>query len=196
MLATPLTRNPLIAGMEEIRGSWGWLLAAGIALMLVGTVCIVGDVTATFVTVLAFGWLLLLSGVAALVHAFRIRTWSGTFLYLLSALLRGFTGYLLVRYPSAGAVSFTLILASFFIVGGLFRAIAAAMVTFPRWGWAVFSGIVSVGLGIMLLGQMPASSVWFIGFAIGVDMIVDGASLVGCATAIHGLPALPVYRAA
>jgi uncharacterized membrane protein HdeD (DUF308 family) len=196
MSTSPLTRNPLIAGMEEIRGSWGWLLAAGIALMVFGAVCIVGDVTATFVTVLAFGWLLLLSGIAALVHAFRIRTWSGFFLYLLSALLRGFTGYLLIRYPSAGAVSFTLILASFFIVGGLFRAIAAGMVMFPRWGWAVFSGIVSVVLGIMLLGQMPASSVWFIGFAIGVDMIVDGASLVGFATAIHGLPALPVYRAA
>ena len=55
----------------------------------------------TFATVLAFGWLLLLSGVIALVHAFRTRTWSGFFLYLLSALLRGFTGYLLVRYPLA-----------------------------------------------------------------------------------------------
>ena len=196
MSASPFTRNPLIAGMEEIRGSWGWILTLGILLMLFGVVCIVGDVTATFATVLAFGWLLLLSGVVALVHAFRIRTWSGFFLYLLSALLRGFTGYLLIRYPSAGAVSFTLILASFFIVGGMFRAIGAAMVKFPRWGWAVFSGIVSVVLRIMLLAQMPASSVWFIGFALGVDMIVDGASLVGFATAMHGLPALPVYRGA
>jgi uncharacterized membrane protein HdeD (DUF308 family) len=182
--------------MEEIRRSWGWILALGILLVLFGVVCIVGDVTATFATVLAFGWLLLLSGIAALAHAFRTRTWSGFFLTLLSALLRGFTGYLLIRYPSAGAMSFTLIVASFFIVGGLFRAIGAELVRFPRWGWAAFSGIVSVALGVILLAQMPASSVWFIGFALGVDMIVDGASLVGFATAIHGLPALPVYRAA
>jgi uncharacterized membrane protein HdeD (DUF308 family) len=93
-------------------------------------------------------------------------------------------------------MSFTLILASYFIVGGLFRAIGAEMVRFPRWGWVVFSGIVSVVLGVMLLAQMPDSRVWFIGFALGVEMIVDGASLVGFATAIHGLPALPVYRAA
>lgn len=196
MSESPFTRNPLTAGMEEIRRSWGWFLALGILLVLFGVVCIVGDVTATFATVLAFGWLLLLSGIAALVHAFRTRTWSGFFLTLLSALLRGFTGYLLIRYPSAGAMSFTLIVASFFIVGGLFRAIGAEMVRFPRWGWAAFSGIVSIALGVMLLAQMPASSVWFIGFALGVDMIVDGASLVGFATAIHGLPALPVYRAA
>jgi uncharacterized membrane protein HdeD (DUF308 family) len=196
MSASPFSRNPLIAGMEEIRRSWAWFLTLGILLMLLGFVCVAGDVTATFATVLTFGWLLLLSGVVPLVHAFRTRAWSGFFLDLLSALLRGFTGYLLVRYPSAGAVSFTLILASYFIVGGLFRAIGAEMVKFPRWGWVVFSGIVSVGLGVMLLAQMPDSSVWFIGFALGVDMIVDGASLVGFATAIHGLPALPVYRAA
>jgi len=196
MSVSPFTRNPLTAGVEEIRGSWGWMLALGILLMLFGVVCIVGDVTATFATVLAFGWLLLLGGVATLVHAFRTRTWSGFFLHLLSALLRGFTGYLLIGYPSAGAMSFTLIIASFFIVGGMFRAIGAEMLKFPRWGWSVFSGIASAVLGIILLAQIPISGVWFIGFAIGVDMVVDGASLVGFATAIHSLLAPPVYKAA
>ena len=61
------------------------------------------------------------------------------------------------------------------------------MLKFPSWGWAVFSGIVSLGLGIMLLTQMPISSVWFIGFAIGVDLIFDGASMIGFATALHKL---------
>jgi uncharacterized membrane protein HdeD (DUF308 family) len=122
--------------------------------------------------------------------------WSGFFLYLLSAIFRGFTGYLLIRYPLAGAASLTLILASFFVVGGLFRAIGAGMMKFPRWGWSVFSGLVSLVLGIMLLVQMPVSSIWFIGFAIGVDLIVDGASLVGFATAIHTLPTSKTYQAA
>ena len=171
--------------MEEDGNSWGWLLALGILLMLLGAICIIGDVTATFATVLVFGWLLLISGIIALVHAFRTRNWSGFFLNLLSALFRGFTGYLLIRYPLAGAGSLTLILASFFVVSGMFRAIAAGMMKFPRWGWAVFSGVVSVALGVILLAQMPLSSIWFIGFAIGVDLIFDGASLVGFGTAIH-----------
>jgi uncharacterized membrane protein HdeD (DUF308 family) len=148
----------------------------------------VGDVTATFATVLVFGWLLLASGVVALVHAFRTMTWNGFFLSLLSALFRGFTGYLLLRYPLAGAASLTLLLASFFVVGGVFRAIGAAMVKFPRWGWSVFSGVISLVLGVMLLTQLPVSSIWFIGFAIGVDLIFDGVSLVGFATAIHTFP--------
>jgi uncharacterized membrane protein HdeD (DUF308 family) len=187
--------NPLIAGMEEIRNSWAWFLGLGILLMLLGAVCVVGDITATFATVLAFGWLLLISGVVALVHAFGTRNWSGFLLYLLSALFRGFTGYLLIRYPLAGAASLTLILASFFVVSGIFRAIAAGMMKFPRWGWAVFSGLVSVALGVILLAQMPLSSIWFIGFAIGVDLIFDGASLVGFGTAIHQILPKPKAQA-
>ena len=184
-MSREFAENPLLTGMDEIRNSWGWFLGLGILLMLLGAVCIIGDVTATFATVLFFGWLLLISGIVALVQAFSTRNWSGFFLHFLSALFRGFTGYLLVRYPLAGAVSLTLILASFFVVTGIFRAIAAGAMKFPRWGWAVFSGIVSVVLGVVLLVQMPVSSIWFIGFAIGVDLIFDGASLIGFGTAIH-----------
>jgi uncharacterized membrane protein HdeD (DUF308 family) len=189
-----LAQNPFVAGLEEIRNSWGWFLALGILLMILGAVCIVGDVTATFTTVLVFGWLLLISGIVALVHAFRTMTWSGFFLSMLSALFRGFTGYLLIRYPLAGAASLTLLLASFFIVGGVFRAIGAGMIKFPRWGWSVISGLVSSVLGVMLLTQLPVSSIWFIGFAIGVDLIVDGASLIGFATAINTLPRPKAYQ--
>jgi len=188
--------NPLVAGIEEIRSSWGWFLVLGIALAILGVACIAYDVSATYATVLVFGWILLISGVFALVHAFRTGTWSGFFLYLLSALLRGFTGYLLIRYPTAGAETLTLVLASFFIVGGLFRAIGSAMAKFPRWGWAVFSGIVSVVLGILLLVQMPVSGVWFIGFAIGVDLIFDGVAMIGFATAIHSWPGRHAFGAA
>lgn len=186
-------RRPLTTGLYEIRASWGWFLALGIILIIAGAICIVADVAATFATVLLFGWLLLFSGIVALVHAFRVGTWSGFFMSLLSALLRGFTGYLLIRYPVSGAVALTLILATFFIVGGAFRAIGPAMMNFPRWGWSTFSGIVSIVLGIVLLAQLPLSSIWFIGFAIGLDLILDGGSVVAFATAIRSLPPLPTY---
>src|SRR5208337_1444243 len=116
-----LSDNPLIAGMEEIRSSWGWFLFLGISLTILGMACIAFDVAATFTTVLVFGWLLLIGGVVQLIHAFGAGSWSGFFLYLLGALFRGFTGYLLVRYPAMGAETLTLVLASFFIVGGVFR---------------------------------------------------------------------------
>jgi len=187
--------NPLAAGIEEMRSSWGWFLAFGILLTVLGAVCVIGNVSATFATVLVFGWMLLISGIFGLVNAFLTHTWRGFLLTLLSALFRGFTGYLLIRYPLAGAATITLVLASFLIVTGLFRAIGAGMLKFPRWGWAVFSGLISLALGIMLLAQMPVSSVWFIGFAIGVDLIFDGISLISSATALHRLPNLAFGKA-
>jgi len=178
----------IAAGFDEIHHSWGWFIALGIALMGLGAVCILGAVTATLATVLAFGWLLILGAVFALIQGFRTRTWSGFFLFLLSALLRGFTGYLLIRYPLAGEMSLTLILASFFIVGGTFRAIGAGALQFPQWGWAAFSGIISVALGVMLLMQLPVSGLWFIGLAIGIDFVCDGTSFIALGVALRGFP--------
>ena len=103
--------------------------------------------TATLASVLAFGWLLIMGAVLALIQAFQVRSWSGFLLFFLSALLRGFAGYLLVRYPLEGEYGLTLLLASLFIVGGVFRAFGASALQFPQWGWAVVSGIVSVALG-------------------------------------------------
>ena len=104
MSTNQISFNPFLAGISEIRSSWGWFLMAGIGLILGGAICIYGSVAATFATILVVGWLLLLGGVVALVHAFTVRTWSGFFMFFLSALLRGFTGYLLIRYPFAGAL--------------------------------------------------------------------------------------------
>jgi len=188
--------NPVLAGMAEIRKSWGWFMFLGIALTILGMVCITFSASATSATVLVFGWLLLISGVFGLIHSFFTGTWNGFFLYLLGALLRGITGYLLVRYPSIGAESLTLLLGSFFVVGGLFRAIACGMAKLPRWGWGAFSGIVSVMLGILVLWQMPITSHWFIGLAVGIDMIFDGVAVSAFASAIHHLPTGSAFRTA
>jgi len=179
----------LAAGLDKIHDSWGWFLALGIAFMALGAVCIIGDVTATLVSVLAFGWLLLIGAVAALVQSFRTRDWSGFFLYFLTALLRGFTGYLLIRYPFSGELGLTLLLASLFIVAGIFRATGSTTLRFPNWGWSAASGVLSVVLGGILLYQLPVTSIWFIGFAIGVDFIFDGASLAALGMAVRHVPA-------
>jgi uncharacterized membrane protein HdeD (DUF308 family) len=195
MLDKPFAYELIPAGIEKIRSSWGWFLGLGILLTILGALCVIGDVNATFATVV-FGWMLLFSGIFGLIHAFRTHTWQGFSLSLLSALFRGFAGYVLIRYPLAGAATLTLMLASLLIVAGLFRAVSAGMLKFPQWGWSVFSGLISLTLGIMLLAQMPVSSVWFIGFAIGVDLICDGTSLIGFATAVHKQPDMVFERAA
>jgi len=81
-----------------------------------------------------------------------------------------------------------MLLAALFIVLGLFRGVGASVIRFPRWGLTVFSGLVSFVLGVYLLTTWPTASTYFIGVVIGVDLIFDGAALLGFAGAIHSLP--------
>jgi uncharacterized membrane protein HdeD (DUF308 family) len=184
------------AGLEQVRRSWSWFLVLGISLTILGVLCVGKAQTATTFSILALGWILAISGVMWLVNAFRAFSWHGFFLFLLNAIIRGVTGYLLLRHPDAGAAGVTLLLASLFIVAGLFRAVGAGVMRFPRWGGMVFSGIVSVVLGISILVSWPSVTTYFIGLAIGIDLIFDGASLIGFATAIHSLPKLELRKAA
>ena len=139
------------AGLQEVRRSWGWFLIFGILLMVLGGVCVGKAQTATTFSILALGWVLGISGVLWLVNSFFAFSWHGVFLYLLNAIIRVVTGYLLIRHPDAGAAGITMLLAALFIVGGLFRVSGASVIQFPRWGWMVFSGLVSVVLGVYLL---------------------------------------------
>ena len=191
------TFNDVIAaGLEEVRKSWGWFLVLGILLGILGAACITKAQTATTFSILALGWVLAISGVLWLVSSVYAFTWRGFLLHVLNAILRGVTGYLLIRHPDAGAEGVTLLLASLFVVGGLFRTVAASTIRFPRWGWTAFSGLVSVALGIYLLVIWPAASTYFVGIVIGVDLIFDGAALAGFAGALNSLPKMQSSKAA
>jgi len=180
----------LQAGVEQVRKSWGWFLIFGILLAVLGAVCVAKAQTATTFSILALGWVLAISGVLWLINAFWAFSWHGFFLYLFNALIRGGTGYLLISHPDAGAAGVTMVLASLFMIGGLFRLVAASVIQFPRWGWTVFSGVISGVLGVYLLATWPIAGTYFIGLAIGIDLIFDGAALAGFAVAIHSLPTM------
>jgi len=177
----------MFGGGESAKSYRGWIIFAGIAMLLTGTAAVIYNVTATFASVIAFGWLLLLAGATQIVHAFQVRSWSGFFLYLLDGIIRAAVGTMLVIYPGIGAEALTLVLSLYFIVGGLFKTFGSIALQFPSWGWSVASGLVSVALGVMLVMQWPIASLWFIGFAVGIDLMLYGWALLMFASAVNKL---------
>jgi uncharacterized membrane protein HdeD (DUF308 family) len=166
-------------------------------MVILGTIALFLIPAATIGTALVLGWLLVISGVIEMIHAFRVRRWGGLFLHLIGGVLGILIGLLIVTHPIAGAVVWTLLLASFMVVIGLFRLVAAITLRFPNWGWALFDGVITLGLGILLWIQWPWSGIWFLGLAVGISLILRGWSYVMFAIAIHGV-SLPVgmHRAA
>jgi uncharacterized membrane protein HdeD (DUF308 family) len=167
-----------VAAVVHMPVKWGWLLALGIVLIVVGTFSVVVSVVATLATVLLFGWLLLFTGAMESVYAFHQSKWSGILLHVVNGVLAIVAGFLLVTNPAAGALVLTLLMAMFFMIGGLFRIITPIVMHLPHRGWLLLSGIVTLLLGVFIWRQLPAAAVWVIGTLVGIDMIFIGWSWV------------------
>jgi uncharacterized membrane protein HdeD (DUF308 family) len=166
--------NPPLVNSDELRRHSGWFVALGIVLIILGVIALAYDAFTTIASVLVFGWLLMIGGVIEIVHGFQTHRWGGFFLHLLAGLLFLVAGLLFVANPLAGALSLTLFLGAFFLVGGVFEIIGAVRLRAPHWAWAVLGGLITAVLGLMLWGQWPGSGLWFIGFAVGISMIFRG----------------------
>lgn len=173
----------------ELRRNWGWLLVLGICVLILGILAILDSIFATVVSMLIFGWILLVAGIVEAVQTFRHRRGRHIFLHLLNASLSVVVGAMLLWRPLAGAVVMTLLLAMYFIVAGIFRIVASVSVRVPGWGWTLFNGIVSVILGLLILAHWPVSGLWIIGLFIGIDLIIVGWSQIMTATAVRAAPA-------
>jgi uncharacterized membrane protein HdeD (DUF308 family) len=183
-----MVTTPILLQFENLRHKWRWFLILGIIMVLLGTVAFLITPAATIGTVLVLGWLIVVSGLVECIHAFRMRNWSGTFLHLVGGILGVLIGLLIVTHPVAGALAWTLLFASFFTVVGIFRVVAAIRLKFPNWGWAVFDGIVTLGLGILLWAEWPWSGFWFMGVAVGISLALRGWAYIMFAFALHSLP--------
>jgi len=191
-----MTTTAMLLGLEDLRHKWGWFLALGIAMIVLGVIALGMIPIATLATVMVLGWLMVLSGIVEAVHGFQVRGWSGMFLHLAGGVLGVLIGLLIVTHPIAGALAWTLLFASFFTVIGLFRLIGAIRLKFPNWGWAAFDGAVTLLLGIMLWAGWPGSGIWFLGMAVGISLVLRGWSYVMLATTVRSLAAPATLRRA
>jgi len=170
---------------HEIIQYWGWFLAFGIALLLLGIVAIVRSVTATIVSMLFFGWLLVIASGIEIAQAVMVGHWVGFFHHLLAAILFGVTGLIFVSRPLLSAEVATIFMAMFFLIGGLFQLIGSAWVGLPGWGWQAVDGLIAFVLGLLVLAQWPALGLWVIGLFIGIDLFFYGAAWIALALGLR-----------
>jgi uncharacterized membrane protein HdeD (DUF308 family) len=180
--------NQVLLGTDAVRRYWIWFFGLGILQLILGLIALGLSLLATLVSVVLFGWLLVFSGILHIVHAFRVRDWGGFLLGLLVGVLDLVVGGMLVIYPAAGALTLTLVLAAFFIVGGLYQIIEALFLQLPKWWWVLVSGLVSLLLGVLLWTEWPVSALWFIGFCVGIGLIFRGWRWVMVALTARTLP--------
>jgi uncharacterized membrane protein HdeD (DUF308 family) len=177
-----------LTGVGELKRSWGWFLALGIVLIVLGTIALGSALVMTIASVFFFGWLMIIAGVMEAVHAFWRKRWAGFFLDLLTGILYVVVGWMMVTNPKESALLLTLIIAMFLLFEGVFRIVVALSARYPHWGWVLLNGVISLVLGLMIWRQWPYSGLWVIGLFVGIEMLFNGWSLVMLSLASRRLP--------
>ncbi|MGB7834370.1 MAG: DUF308 domain-containing protein [Xanthobacteraceae bacterium] len=171
----------------EIIHNWGWFLVFGLGLMLLGILAIVRSVAATVVSMLFFGWLLVIAAGIEIVQFIMVGRWAGEFVHVLAAVLFGVVGILMVWRPVASAEMLTLLMGAFFLVVGLFQLIEPFWIGLPGWGWHVLNGIITLVLGVLVLTQWPVSGLWVIGMFVGIELIFYGGAWVAMSLSLRDM---------
>lgn len=191
------TEKPIAGELSRIAEHWGFLLALGIILGLIGLLALGSVVVATLATVTFLGVVLLIGGAIDVVTAFTSRRWRGFGMALLSGILAAVVGFLLIVRPAAGAGLITLLLALLFLASGISRIVFASTERFPSWGWSLAFGIVAVLLGVLVLARFPSSALWFLGLVVAIELLMRGVQWITLAFALHrAAPALRQRAAA
>ena len=173
-------------GIRALRPRWGWIVAFGIISLLAGLIALGGSTMfATTTAVYIVGFMMLFEGATEIVAAFNAKEWSHRILWLLLGALYVFAGIICLQNPFAAATILTLLLGFALIIGGLVRIfLATRMRHGTPWGWVVFSGLISVLLGIIIVAKWPVSSFFVLGIFLGVDLIFIGSGWIAVGMAL------------
>ncbi|HTW53982.1 MAG TPA: DUF308 domain-containing protein [Bradyrhizobium sp.] len=176
MTDAPYPRNFFHQRVQAISQRLFWV---GLAMLVLGIVAIVFPMASTLVATLMVGWALLFFGIIAFFGSLSIYGTVPFFGTLLVALLAIAASVFLLVNPAAGAAVLTFVVALLFSLQGA-SEIAFAYETRPLPGWVglLISGIISVGVAIVIVAAWPGISAIFLGILLGINFLSTGLAYV------------------
>ncbi|WP_296424552.1 DUF308 domain-containing protein [Yoonia sp.] len=161
-----------------LRGLQVRLWISGLSAIILGGTAVVFPFAATMAAELFLGAILAVSGGIQIVRALASRGDVNTLWTLLFGVVALGAGGFLLFYPPQGILTLTIILAGFFLIGGVMKMISAwymrpaslsatGLPVVNGWGWLALSGI----LGVALFWGLPITAVWALGLLMGIDLI-------------------------
>jgi uncharacterized membrane protein HdeD (DUF308 family) len=178
--STPAFSEPTFEETRrEIARHWGWFLALGILLVILGIAAIAFPFLSTIAAKIAIGWIFLVAGIVEVFHAFYVKRWVGFFWNLLIGLLYIVAGGWLAFFPLTGILTLTIVIAALFIAEGVMEFIMGFRVhPHEGWGWLVFSGVAAIATGLLIALNLPTSAVWALGLLAGINLLFSGWSFI------------------
>lgn len=72
---------------------------------------------------------------------------------------------------------------------GVFEVITAFQIRpEPNWGWTLFSGMMLIILGILILYKWPFSAAWVLGLFAGINFLLTGVWMIALSLPSRRIP--------
>lgn len=172
--------------------NWKWFCIEGIVLLILGMFAILQPSIAAEAIAMMIGWLLVFSGLFALIGGVSHQSGPRSPVAFGGGLITLIFGFLLLILPAPALATVTIILAIFFLIAGLAELFSALLLRTAygvsnHCGLAFFHGILCVMFGLALIVLWPSSFV-VIGIIVGMNLCITGAYLISLSWYVRTLP--------
>lgn len=167
------------AAIERLRAKWGAIVAFGALLFVLGVAALIFSFEATIATVTLNGVFFLVAGAAEIGIGMHAQGWGRFFLWVLGGLLYVATGVICILNPVFASTVLTLVLGAGLIAAGVVRAYLGFQLPSGRPRGPVFlAAVVTFLLGLIIVVHWPLSRTYALGTLLGVDLLFHGAGWV------------------
>lgn len=150
---------------------------SGVLFIVIGLAGILFPTVLTFATTLFVAYIMLFAGISAAWFTWMSdrSDWAG---WLKSMVLIGVSLYMLLN-PLQGVATLGIVISFYFFMDA-FAGFGLAFSLRPNkiWTWWLFNAITSFILGVIFVSGWPLSSIYLIGFFVGVSLFLDGIALL------------------
>jgi uncharacterized membrane protein HdeD (DUF308 family) len=178
MTAGHVHRGPHDIGhaLQHLRSRWGWFVAFGLAVALLGFISLGVVGAATLASVYLVAVFMIVIGGTEISIGLNAHRWGNRIPIVLLGLLYIVAGAFALANPVAGAIGLTLLLGGAMLATGLMRVYFATLLPEgPKW-LVGLAGAVTILVGVLILAGWPENSAYVLGIFLGIDMIFYGAS--------------------
>jgi uncharacterized membrane protein HdeD (DUF308 family) len=140
------------------------------------------------------GWILVAAGIAGITSLSAGRHYPGSQWAAISALLSVGLGYVLVRWQGEVVISYSLVLAGFFIIDGILTILFAVehrLRLTGSWRWLFANGLLDFLLAATIFIFQPHLTIWLFSIMVSLDLIFAGWSLIALSLAAEAATKAP-----
>lgn len=168
----------------ESGGGWGWILAYGIAVLLIGVFALANPIATGFATGILIAFVLISFGVFAIATSFSSLKGRARWIELLLGLLALLAGLATLFLPYVGALSLVWMIGAWLLVSGVLEIASAIRFPVDR-GWRFFLGVVDTLIGLWLLMAGPVTGLAFLAVLVGISLLLRGVFIIMLALALR-----------